>query len=58
MAAKAPKRLVKLKNAIVARMGQPGLSVSALRERYQELAGYSRALGRPHVACALRDWPG
>ena len=58
MAAKAPDRLLKLKNAIVARMRQPGLPVSALRECYQELAEYYAASGRPQVAFAIREWLG
>lgn len=58
MAAKAPDRLCKLKNAIVARMRKPGLPVAALRRCYQDLAEYYTACGRPHVARAIREWLG
>lgn len=57
-AGKAPDRLGQLRQAISARMRQPGLPLAELRECYVRLADYYRLSGRPQVAQSIGAWLG
>lgn len=57
-AAGAPDRLARMKDAITARMRQPGLPAAELRRCYEDLAAWYAACGRPQVARAIGEWLG
>ncbi|MBD5647241.1 MAG: glycosyltransferase family 92 protein [Desulfovibrio sp.] len=58
VAAGAPDRLARMKDAITAKMRRPDLPTAELRRCYEDLAAWYGASGRPEVARAIGEWLG